>query len=92
MKAAYIFILIFFNSASLFAQIPRTISYQGVLTDNSGNPKPDGDYTFTFNLYEVETGGDTIWSEVKILPVTDGLFSTSLGNVTPFGTTVTFDK
>jgi len=24
------------------AQIPRTLSYQGVLTDNAGKPRPDG--------------------------------------------------
>ena len=43
------FIILFVSSA--FAQIPHTISYQGVLTDTAGNPKPDGNYSFTFNLY-----------------------------------------
>jgi hypothetical protein len=37
----------------LFSQIPRTLSYQGLLTDSLGNPKPDGVYTFTFRLYYV---------------------------------------
>jgi hypothetical protein len=36
---------------SLVAQIPRNISYQGILTDSLGNPKPDGKYKFTFRLY-----------------------------------------
>ncbi len=44
--------LIFLFTTSLFSQIPHTISYQGVLTDSSGNPKPDGSYSFTFSLYE----------------------------------------
>jgi hypothetical protein len=35
-----------------FGQIPRTLSYQGVLTDSAGAPKPDGEYSFTFRLYE----------------------------------------
>ena len=34
------------------AQIPRTISYQGVLSDSLGIPKPDGNYLFTFSLYQ----------------------------------------
>lgn len=76
----------------LFAQIPRTISYQGVLTDNSGNPKADGNYDFTFSLYEAESGGDAIWNETKTLNITKGLFSTSLGDVNPFGAEVKFDK
>ena len=33
------------------AQIPRALSYQGVLTDNAGKPRPDGSYSFTFRLY-----------------------------------------
>ncbi|MCI0694312.1 hypothetical protein L0337_20175 [candidate division KSB1 bacterium] len=74
------------------AQIPRTLSYQGVLTDNAGNPRPDGNYTFTFRLYTSLTGGTAIWSESKSLPVKSGLFSTVLGEQTPFGATVKFDK
>ena len=79
-------------SCSLFAQIPHTISYQGLLTDASGNPKPDGNYQFTFYLYETSSGGSSIWSEVKTLPVSKGLFSTSLGDTSPFGSSVLFDK
>jgi hypothetical protein len=29
------------------AQIPRTLSYQGVLTDNTGKPRPDANYSIT---------------------------------------------
>ncbi|MGH7599281.1 MAG: hypothetical protein ACREOI_23225 [bacterium] len=76
----------------LHAQIPRTLSYQGVLTDNAGNPRPDGSYSFTFRLYTSPTGGTAIWSESKSLPVKNGLFSTVLGEQTPFGAAVKFDK
>lgn len=90
-KIVYLFLFAFLFGASLFAQIPRTISYQGILTDASGNPKPDGDYEFTFYLYEASSGGDAIWNEAKTLNVSKGLFSTSLGDVTTFGTGVKFD-
>ncbi|MGH7454459.1 MAG: hypothetical protein ACRENG_24100 [bacterium] len=74
------------------AQIPRTLSYQGVLTDNAGKPRPDGSYTFTFRFYTSPTGGTAIWSESKSLPVKSGLFSTVLGEQTPFGAAVKFDQ
>lgn len=86
-----LFFLILF-SCSLIAQIPQTISYQGLLTDASGNPKPDGNYQFTFYLYETSSGGSSIWNEVKTLSVSKGLFSTSLGDTSPFGSSVLFDK
>ena len=74
------------------AQIPRTLSYQGVLTDNAGKPRPDGSYSFTFRFYTSPTGGTPIWSESKNLPAKNGLFSTVLGEQTPFGATVKFDQ
>ena len=76
----------------LYAQIPRTISYQGILTDAAGIVKPDGNYSITFSFYESEAGGNAIWSETKTLSTAKGLFSTSLGSQTPFNATVKFDK
>lgn len=66
----------------VLAQIPRTISYQGVLTDAKGNPRPDGNYDLTFALYAESTGGTKLWQETKSLAVAKGMFSTSLGDVT----------
>jgi hypothetical protein len=79
-------------TATLFAQIPRTLSYQGILTDNSGNPKSDGSYNVSFSFYEQSAGGTAIWTETKSLTVTKGLFSTSLGDQTPFGEGLKFNK
>ncbi len=74
------------------AQIPRTVAYQGVLSDTLGNPKPDGAYLLTFRLYEASGGGSPIWTEVKSIDVKQGLFMTNLGDHDPFGTGVKFDK
>ena len=73
----------------LYGQIPRTISYQGVLCDATGKPKPDNSYAMTFSLYDAETGGTAIWTVTKSLAVKQGLFSTLLG---PLGSGITFDK
>jgi hypothetical protein len=74
------------------AQIPRLLSYQAVYADSTGNPKPDGIYTFTFRLYTTSSGGSAIWTEIKDLPVKKGLFSTQLGDITPLGAGVNFDR
>jgi hypothetical protein len=79
-------------SPLLFAQIPRTLSYQGILSDTAGTPKPDGTYSFTFRLYTVSSGGAAIWSETKSAEVKRGLFSTILGSVTPIPDSVKFDQ
>lgn len=74
------------------AQIPRTLSYQGVLTDSLGNPKPDGTYSLTFRLYDTESGGTALWTEAKSLRVDRGLFSTLLGDQVAFGASMKFDE
>jgi hypothetical protein len=92
MKVINIFLLSIIFSMGILAQIPGTISYQGILTDESGNPKPDENYSFIFYLYEAESGGNAMWSESKTLSVSQGLFFTSLGDQTVFGDSVKFDK
>ena len=60
------------------------LSYQGRLIDpTTGNSKPDGNYTFMFQIYNVATAGSPLWSETKSIAVVNGLFSTLLGDTTP---------
>ena len=72
------------------AQIPRQLAYQGILTDTTGTPRPDGSYTMVFSLYDVPTGGSLLWTESKSVTVKSGLFTTYLGDVTPFPGTITW--
>jgi len=72
------------NPFESIAQIPRTISYQGVLTDASGKPvSPDGRYSMTFEIRN--TAGTLLWSESygeldqDSISVTGGLFTVYLG-------------
>lgn len=73
-------------------QIPRTLSYQGILSDTLGTPKPDGVYAITFRLYDVASGGTALWSETQSLQVKRGLFSATLGSQTAFPASLTFDR
>jgi len=66
--------------------IPKMMSYQGRLTDASGVPVADGNYSVAFRLYTEPSGGSPFWSETQSVATRGGLFSILLGSVTPIGT------
>jgi len=66
--------------------IPQVLSYQGRLTDATGAPVPDGEYSITFKLYTQPSGGSPFWNETQKVTTRDGLFSVLLGAVTPIRT------
>lgn len=68
-------------SASVHAQVPHLIRYQGQAEDSKGVPL-EGPYTLTFRLYDAQTLGTQIWSETHSnVPLTGGHFSVLLGSV-----------
>jgi hypothetical protein len=88
-----IFSLVFlFLVMHLNAATPRTIAYQGILTDSVGTPKKDGKYAISFSFYDAESGGTAIWNQKDSLFVRQGMFSAFLGNASPFGANLKFDK
>ena len=95
-----IFILFFlFNFLNFFslsncsyAAVPHLINYQGKLTDSTGKPVVDNTYAVTFKIYDNSAGNSSLWSETQSVLVQKGIFSVMLGGVTPFPSTLTFDK
>jgi hypothetical protein len=65
------------------ADPPKTMSYQGVLNDDTGNPVPDGTYDLFFILWDAPAGGTALWSESHSVAVEGGIFDVILGSVTP---------
>jgi hypothetical protein len=62
---------------------PR-MSYQGRLTDPSGNPVPEGTYDMAFRLYSPGLPSPIMeWEETQVVTVTNGLFNVVLGTVQP---------
>jgi len=59
------------------AQIPQTMSYQGVLTGVDGKAVQDGDYAITFRLYDTATRGNALWEEQQTVWQHTGGFSTA---------------
>ncbi|HRK58512.1 MAG TPA: hypothetical protein PLI74_02630, partial [Candidatus Kapabacteria bacterium] len=74
----------------LHAQIPKLISYQGILTDRSGDPVADGVYIVTLRLYDVSTSGTPLYEEQLNVQAIGGTFNAILGRTTPL--TLNFDK
>jgi len=81
---ATIFILTAFlvMSSYVSAEIPRIITYQGVLNDD-GNPV-DGIHSVEFKLYDALSGGNLMWSETQNVTFTEGFFNVRLGVLNPF--------
>lgn len=78
-----------FFSHSATAAIPSTMNFQGRLTDSTGTIMPDGLYNMQFKLYDASSAGTLLWSETRQMngsdyrvQVTNGLFSTQLGQQT----------
>ena len=79
----HLFLLALFITFSHFAlgQIPKSISYQGVLTESDGTTVSDGNYSMTFSIYTSESGGTHVWQEAKAVEVINGVFNVNLGDV-----------
>lgn len=66
------------------ADAPALVSYQGKLSDSSGQPVANASYSLTFALYNQASGGALLWTETHpSVPVTAGVFQVLLGSVTP---------
>jgi hypothetical protein len=77
---------------TLPAQVPRLISYQGVLADPSGGPLPDGIYKLRVALYDTAFGGTPFWSEEHQAVVTGGVFGIQMGSINPLAESITFTR
>ena len=72
-----------FAESAVTPPIPHLINYQGMLTDNSGNPLT-GNFDIIFKIYNDASAGTKRWEETQSgVSVTNGLFSVILGSVTP---------
>ena len=63
--------------------VPRSVHYQGRLTDRAGNPVT-GTHDITFRIWDSESGGTSpLWEETLTLNLqADGYFSVALGKTT----------
>ena len=80
LKRAFVLagILFLLLSVSSFAAAPKLINFQAHITTKGGTPET-GSKTLTFRLYNVDTGGISLWEEpVTVTLDSAGQFSTVL--------------
>ena len=73
-----------------FAQIPQTMSYQGMLTDSEEQMVSDGAYQITFKIYDQDVDGSILWEETQNVSISDGIFDVILGETIPLN--ISFDQ
>lgn len=89
--SSYCIILSFlFAALGANAQVPRQISYQGFLADNTGKPVADGQHTITVSMYNAPTGGTALYTETTSASTKNGVYSIIIGATTPIPASVTF--
>ncbi len=87
----YIFILVVLCLSTIaIAQMPRTISYQGVLADADGNFISDGNHTLALKIYD--GSGAVLYSETQTAVVVKGLFNVMIGSTSGLPSNLPFDK
>ncbi len=87
---AIVVAVVVFCVSFVVADIPHMINYQGMLTDDLGDPL-SGPHNLTFRIYDDTTGGNLEWSETQNgVQVENGLFNVILGRVTPLN--LAFDE
>lgn len=88
--------LLYLTTVTFFLSTPgvlaqeQVVSFQGVLSDASGQPLADGNHALTFAIYDVQSGGTPLWTESQTIATTTGLLNARLGSVTPLG--LAFDR
>ncbi|MEK9158113.1 MAG: hypothetical protein AAB638_02940, partial [Patescibacteria group bacterium] len=80
-------IFVFLNISSVGAAVPHILSFQGRLTNASGDLLGDSgtNYYFKFSIYNASSGGTELWTSSAsgiTIKVTQGVFNTLLGDTT----------
>ncbi|QOI97907.1 MAG: tail fiber domain-containing protein [Flammeovirgaceae bacterium] len=93
MKKILLSVLIMVGTAAAIAQVPSTLSYQGILVKTSppadaGKPVDDGTHFVRFRLFNVPTGGTAVYSSTgtgsgNSVTTYKGMFSFIIGSGSP---------
>ncbi len=76
----------------IHAQIPRTLNYQGYLTNPSGAAINNPSQLITVRIYDAPTAGNLLFTEPQTVTVSNGIFNLLIGGATVGGLPLAFDK
>ena len=92
MRWFYVSVAVVLATVSAWAQVPRVLSYQGILTDRDGRILPDGDYELQIRLYDRLDATVPIYSERQRVSSQHGVVNVLIGMVEPLPERLTFDR
>ncbi len=75
-------LFLFLMMASAWADVPGTMTFQGILTDDQGQPLNET-LSVTLKLYDAANGGNSLWTETQNAEVNQGYLSLHLGDTNP---------
>jgi len=79
---------LFVAAPAALSAVPGEVNYQGLLLDDLGVPV-DGTADFEFRLFDIETAGSALWTEVHLtVSVVDGVYDVALGSITPISESI----
>ncbi|MEP7235449.1 MAG: hypothetical protein ABI778_09155, partial [Ignavibacteriota bacterium] len=84
-------IMMVLASAS-YAQIPRQISYQGLLVAPNGTPISNGQHVIRIAIYDTPTATVDLFNETDATTTTNGLFNIIIGGTSPIPPGLDFGK
>ncbi|HWF43935.1 MAG TPA: hypothetical protein VG537_04770 [Candidatus Kapabacteria bacterium] len=73
-------ILVISISVSVAQDVPRTMSYQGIVQGSDGKLVKDGSYALTVHLYSDKDGLQEVWNGTYTTQISGGLFNILLGS------------
>lgn len=68
---------------NLFAAVPTSFNYQGVLVDNNNLPFPNGTQDISFKLYPSAVGGTVVSQHSATVTLENGYFNTLVDGINP---------
>lgn len=82
-SGSILILVLFFTVMAVNVFSSQMINYQGRLTDNAGNPVPNGNYSLTFTIYGQGLPVPLWTSGPQNIYVSSGLFNYKLGSSNP---------
>src|SRR5258706_2817435 len=70
------------GSAPTAPDVPRTISYQGLVRGTDNKPIRDGVHNFALTLYRDESATVVVWKDAYTLSTENGIFNARIGSGT----------
>ena len=69
------------TAKDVITSVPRSMTYQGVLKDSNGEAVTDSVYNVTFRIFNVTSGGMSLWNESLPCTTSAGVFFTAFNDV-----------